>query len=224
MSITVTSYPKRAEELGARIQQPRLHELIRRFLYEQENPDSDIPGSDVSLEDCPPFNNDIRVFHSAIARFYAPSNLCGVGGMYREHIRSCPSWFNDGPRRDTVLVITDSTVQGMAGMTVGRVLLFFSFSHNAIRFPCALIHWMIPIGHQRDADTGLWMVKPEYIAGNRPHLAVIHLDSIARATHLVGVYGSGSLPDDFHYSYTLDSFRAFYINKYADHHMHEFLH
>ncbi|KZP19656.1 hypothetical protein FIBSPDRAFT_911331 [Athelia psychrophila] len=220
----VISYPKCAEELGAHIEQPRLHELICRFLYEQENPNSDIPGSEVALEDCPPFDSNIRIFHSAIACFFAPSNLCGAGGMYREHIRSCPSWFNSGPRRDTVLVITDSTVRGMAGMTVGRVLLFFSFPKEGARVPCALIHWMVPIGHQCNPDTGLWMVKPEYLEGNRPHLVIVHLDSIARATHLIGVYGSTLLPDDFHFSYTLDSFRAFYINKYADHHMHEFLH
>lgn len=83
---------------------------------------------------------------------------------------------------------------------------------------------MIPTGHQRDPDTGLWMVKPEYVAGNRPHLAVVHLDSIARAAHLIGICSIAPLPDDFHFFYTLDSFQAFYVNKYTDHHMHEFLH
>ena len=52
---------------------------------------------------------------------------------------------------------------------------------------------------------------------------MIHLDSIARGTHLLPVYGSGFLPEDFHYVVSLDAFKSYYVNHYIDHHAHEFL-
>ncbi|KDQ60531.1 hypothetical protein JAAARDRAFT_126067, partial [Jaapia argillacea MUCL 33604] len=51
----------------------------------------------------------------------------------------------------------------------------------------------------------------------------VHLDSVERAVHLIGVYGSGLLPADFPHEDSLDAFVAFYVSRYADHHMHEFL-
>ncbi|KIJ64676.1 hypothetical protein HYDPIDRAFT_89545 [Hydnomerulius pinastri MD-312] len=69
----------------------------------------------------------------------------------------------------------------------------------------------------------MWVVKPEYTPSGRRSLAVVHLDSIARAAHLLPVYGPSVLPEDLHFSQSLDAFRAFYVSRYADHHMHEFL-
>ncbi|KAJ6563500.1 hypothetical protein B0H10DRAFT_1688189, partial [Mycena sp. CBHHK59/15] len=80
----------------------------------------------------------ITIHHSAIARFYAPSDLGGAGGMYRERIRSNPNW-HGYPRRDTVLIDVDSPVMG--GIVVGRVHLFFSFSFRDEDYRCALINW-----------------------------------------------------------------------------------
>ncbi|KDQ60532.1 hypothetical protein JAAARDRAFT_126257 [Jaapia argillacea MUCL 33604] len=54
-------------------------------------------------------------------------------------------------------------------------------------------------------------------------MAVIHVESIARGAHLIGLYGLTFLPEDFHFSYTLDAFQAFYVNKYGDHHLHQFV-
>lgn len=156
-----------------------------------------------------------------MAQFYAPSNLCGAGGMYRESIRSTPSWRGGNERRDTVFIGLDADKPGMAGMAVGRVFLFFSFSHADVEYPCALIQWLNPRDHV-DESTGMWIVEPE-VVGQSPGLAVIHVDCIPRAAHLIGVCGSSPLPEDFHFSYTLDAFEAFYVNHYADHHMHEFL-
>jgi hypothetical protein len=109
----------------------------------------------------------------------------------------------------------------MHGMEIGRVFLFFSFTHSDTHYPCALVQWYRR--SRQDDDTGMWVVTPEVERNRRPTLAVLHLDCIARAAHLLPVYGSELLPDDFHFSYSLDSFRAFFVNRYMDHHTHEFL-
>lgn len=209
--------------MAKHINQPRLVELVQRFLYDQENPDSDISSADVPLNHCPHFSGRVFVYHSATARFYAPSDLCGAGGMYRERIRSNPSWRGEYARHDTVFIETDPDLPGMQGMNIGRVLLFFSFTYNDAEYPCALIHWLVPDGTEADSDTGLWVVKPEYEGNGHRTLAVVHLDSVARAAHLIGVYGTQFLPSDLHFSHSLDVFRAYFVNRYADHHMHEFL-
>ncbi|KIJ62152.1 hypothetical protein HYDPIDRAFT_30701 [Hydnomerulius pinastri MD-312] len=217
------NYSTDLDELAASIEQPRLPELVRRFLFDQLNPDSPLTSSDVPLGNCPRVLSRISVFHSAVARFYAPSDLCGAGGMYREFIRSCPSWRKEYPRRDTVFVCTGSEADPMLGMVIGRVYLFFSFVHSGVYYPCALVHWLVPIGEQPDPHTGLWVVKPEFERNGRRTMGVVHLDSVARAAHLIGACGTSCLPDDFHFSDSLDAFRAFYVNRYADHHMFEFL-
>ena len=38
------------------------------------------------LEDLPLFNGELKVYHSAVARYYALSDICGVGGLHHEHI------------------------------------------------------------------------------------------------------------------------------------------
>lgn len=180
----------------------------------------------VPLSDCPQFNGRVFVYHSAIARFYAPSNLCGAGGMCHEYIRSTPLWQGEYPRHNMVFVTTDSEHDGFMGMCIGRVYLFFSFVYKGIYYPCALVHWFVPVGETVHDETGQWVVKPEFV-GNGPsrqqHLAVIHIDSIARGALLSPVYGSRYLPDDFHFSFALDAFHSYFVNNYADHHMNEFI-
>ncbi|KDQ50125.1 hypothetical protein JAAARDRAFT_108042, partial [Jaapia argillacea MUCL 33604] len=63
---------------------------------------------------------------------------------------------------------------------------------------------------------------PEFTGNGHSSLTVIHLNSVERAAHLIGVCGSGFLPADFFHEDTLDTFGAFYVSKYADHHMHDF--
>lgn len=142
--------------------------------------------------------------------------------MYRERICSNPSWRGEFPRYDTVFVETDSELNGMAGLTIGRLLLLFSFKDRDRVYSCALVHWLIP-GNEPDPDTGMWVVQPEYEGNGRRTLAIINLDCIARAAHLLPVYGSSFLPEDLHFSDALDVFRAYFVNPYIDHHSHEFL-
>ncbi|KAJ7016290.1 hypothetical protein C8F04DRAFT_1215764 [Mycena alexandri] len=212
-------YPKYLTALAAHIAQPTFPLLLRRFLHtEVHGPlaDDAVPPS---LEACPTFDGEIIVHHSAIARFYAPSDLCGAGGMSRERIRSNPRWHGYA-RRDTVLV--DVGGQAMRGLVAGRAMLFFSFEFHEKEYQCALVHWFIPVGDVPDPDTGMWVVEPEYI-GAHPSLQVISVDAIARGGHLIGVYGASALPEDFHFSDSLDAFNTYFVNHYADHHMHELL-
>ncbi|KAJ7825616.1 hypothetical protein B0H13DRAFT_1657897 [Mycena leptocephala] len=143
--------------------------------------------------------------------------------MHRERIRSSPRWHGAYARRDTVFINIDSEVPGMLGMIIARVFLFFSFTHRDTYYPCALIQWFPRHALTPDDDTGLYVVTPEVYGNRQKSLAIVHLNSIARAAHLLPVYGSSLLPEDFHFSYSLDVFRAFFVNRYADHHTREFL-
>ena len=86
------------------------------------------------------------------------------------------------------------------------------------------MNWFVPVEDEPDSDvTGMWVMHPEHV-GNAQTLDVIHLDSIARGAHLLPVYGSGFLPEDFHYSLvSLDAFKSYYVNHYINHNAHEFL-
>ena len=144
--------------------------------------------------------------------------------MHREYIWCNPLWRGERHRRDTVLVSVNDSQHGMHGMLVARILLFFLF-HDVYHdedVPCALVNWFIPDGDGPDEATGMWVVKPEY-EGRAQTVEVIHLDMIARGAHLLPVYGSGFLPEDFHYSVSLDVFKSFSINHHIDYHAHEFL-
>ncbi|KAF5386119.1 hypothetical protein D9615_002170 [Tricholomella constricta] len=218
-------YPKSLNLLSPFLQQPRLPEYIRRFLYDQLNPNSMIFGMDVELDDCPTVSNILRVdvFHSAISTFYAPSDLSGIGGMHRERIRATPSWKNGPGRFDCVFIETggDDDLEGFQGLHVARVLVFFSFMYDGITYPCALVQWFTTYGGSPCNKTGMWRVRPDLDALGRRVTSVIHIDSILRAAHLIGCCGDYMLPWQFSYTDTLHSFQSYYVNKYADHHAHE---
>jgi len=109
----------------------------------------------------------------------------------------------------------------MKGLTPVRVILLFSFIHQHKTYPCALVEWFKKYGSHPDKETGMWKVRPHFI-GRRRLTTVIHLDSLLRGAHLLPVFhGATHLPVDFHYSYSLDAFEAYFVNKYADHQMYE---
>src|ERR1019366_8729195 len=138
---TARGYPNSIEALAAQIKQPRFLELVRRFLYKQLNPGADNPLDDIPLHQCPVFTGRIFVYHSAVARFFAPSDLCGAGGMYQERIRSNPNWHGEYVRYDTVFIQTGSEIGTMKGLTIGRARLLFSFASGGICYPCVLVDW-----------------------------------------------------------------------------------
>jgi hypothetical protein len=88
-------YPNMIEALAAHIEQLRFPKLLQCFLYDQLNPDVDILADDIPLHHCPVFNGQISMYHSAVARYFASSNLCDVGSMYQEWICSNLEWHNE---------------------------------------------------------------------------------------------------------------------------------
>ncbi|KAJ7166623.1 hypothetical protein C8R46DRAFT_1094922 [Mycena filopes] len=219
----IRGYPRAPAALAQYLDLPTLVPLIRRFLYSQNNPDRDldIPLADVPLDDCPDAPTNVKTFPSAVARFYAPSDQSGMRGMLHERIRAVHSWRRGPGRYDCVFVEGDPTLPGFRGLLAARVLLFMSFKHHGVTYPCALVTWFSAIGDEPCPDVGMWMVEPDVDHHGRRIMDIIHVDSILRGAHLLGIYGDAFLPRHFKYSDTLDRFKAFYINKYADHHAHE---
>ena len=80
------------------------------------------------------------------------------------------------------------------------------------------MEWFKKVG--LDPVTGMWVVFPDAVQG-RHKRSVFHLDSFLCAAHLIPVFGTHKVPRDFHFSYSLDSFKAYYVNKYIDHHANE---
>ena len=152
---------------------------------------------------------------------HAPSDLSGLGGMHRERIRATPHWKGGPGRYDCVYVAKDDGAEGFAGLHVARVNLFFSFSLDGNLYSCALVEWFATYGEAPCEDTGLWRVIPDYNVTGRRMCSVIHVDTILRSAHIIGVAGSEMLPIRFTYHDTLSAFKLFYVNKYADHHAHE---
>lgn len=114
----------------------------------------------------------------------------------------------------------DDSQPRMMGMNVVRVLLFFSFNYNGVEYPCAIVEWFQMVG--LDDVTGLWVVCPNVTEGKQDR-SVLHLDLFLRGAHLIPRYGMQKLPLDFHFSYSLDAFQAYYVNKYIDHHANKII-
>ena len=106
----------------------------------------------------------------------------------------------------------------MHGLDVTCVCLFFSFTFYGKSYPCALVHWYSHVGHGPDDDTGMWIVKADEDAGGAPSAAILHLDTIVRAAHLIGIYGEDFLLSGLTPEQSLDLFCSYYVNKFIDHH------
>jgi len=142
--------------------------------------------------------------------------------MRREYIRAAPTWRNGHARYDCVFINAQPELPGMRGLEVARIFLFFSFVHLGVSYPCALIQWFSVVGDEPENETGLWMVEPEVHDDDRPYLAVIHLESIFRAAHLIPAYRTSHfVRRSLTMHDTLDEFKFFYVNRYADHHTFE---
>ncbi|KAJ6620106.1 hypothetical protein B0H10DRAFT_2362631 [Mycena sp. CBHHK59/15] len=213
----VRRYPRDPTMLANHLNIAELVPLICRFLYLQHNPEHnpDIPLSQVPLNDCPNAPHSVMTFPSAIAKFYAPSDQSGIRGMLRERIRAVRSWRGGAAG--------NPDLPGFRGLLAARVLLFISFKHRNITYPCALVTWFLAIGDEPCPDVGMWMVEPDVDRRGKRVMDIIHVDTILRGAHLIGIYRHHFVPRHFKYSDSLDSFKAFYINKYADHHAHEIM-
>jgi hypothetical protein len=206
------------EALAIEIREPRFPALIRRFLYNQLYPNNIFSSSEVLLRDCPTISTRIKVFNSAVTTFCAPGDTSrGISRMRREFIRAAPKWQKGFPRYDVIFLNRDAKFLGVRGMDIVRIRQFFSFVHSDTTFPCALVQWYTLLGDGPDEDTGMWVVKPKENEVGESVVTIIHLDCVIRACHLIGVFGDDPIPK-VRFDQSLDAFKAFYINRYADHH------
>ncbi|KAH6904373.1 hypothetical protein BKA70DRAFT_1193076 [Coprinopsis sp. MPI-PUGE-AT-0042] len=212
-------YPKLLEDLALHIEEPQFPRVFIEYLYSARHPNRMLPP-DIHL--FMEFTSKIYVYHSAVARFYAASDACGVGGMQRQTIRCNPDWHNRA-RMDTVFV-SENDEPGMQGMLIAQTRLLFSFTdpYDDRTHSCALVNWFPTVGDEPDPVTGMWVVKREVVNHIRP-LQVIPLDAIVRGSHLLPDFGKGKLPDEFCYTDALDAFNRYFVNCYIDHHCHEML-
>jgi hypothetical protein len=217
-------YPKTLAHLSQHLGLPQLEEHIRRFLYDQENPNSNIFGMDIELNACPQVSSTLRidVYHSASTLYHAPSDLSGIGGMHREYIRATLSWKHGDARHDCVFIEKDADEVGFRALGVAQVQTFLSFYHNDKKYSCALVRWFEAVGDAPCPNTCMWIVQPDiYIRSRRRICTIVHINSILRAAHLIGIGGPTFLPQKISPSQSLYAFKSFYVNKYADHHSYE---
>ena len=160
-------------------------------------------------------------FSTAVATFYAPSNLCGTGRMCCEHIHAVTSWRCSKPQHECVFINTNELKPGMHGLSVAQVRLFFSVTLKCAKYPCALVHWYSLVGDSPNENTGMWVIEQDILDNRKPWTAVIHLDSILHLAHLLPVYGDKQAPRDMKHTDTLDIFEEFYVNKFTDNHAFE---
>jgi hypothetical protein len=209
-----------AEDLATDMDQPDFFLLIQQFLYGQDHSDSDSSTSQ-ALDNLPPFHEKITVYPSAVTTFYSPSDISRVGGMCYEHIRAVDSWSKGPAQYDCIFTVTDPDVPGMCGLNIAHVRLFFSFTFNGIKYLCTLVHWYSRAAESADTGTRMWVVEPDSTDDGKLFTSVIHLDTIIRTAHLLPVFGEGFVSRTLSFTDTLDEFRLFYVNKYADHHAFE---
>ncbi|KIJ98505.1 hypothetical protein K443DRAFT_9104 [Laccaria amethystina LaAM-08-1] len=167
-------YPHKLNELSDFIRQPQFSLALSQFLFMHDHPDRQVPSR---LEDLPLFEGNIKVYHSAVAVFYSPSDTCGPHGMHHERIHSSPSFYGH-EHQDTVFVVLDDSKKGMEGMEID--------------FSCALINWFVH-DDEPDVDTGMWTVQLECDWRGEPTVEVIDLDTIAQGAHLLPIFGSSKL-------------------------------
>ena len=212
-------YPDQVDKCG-------LTRLIQEFIYNQHHPDScahDVPN-------LPPFYEKITIHTSAIATFHAPSDLSGIGGMKHEHIHAIKSWRHGSGPYDTMFINVahndddSSSPQGLLGLGVARAHLFFSFTLDGVKYPCALVQWFSCTQDMPSDITGMYTVVPDRLCNGQPVMMVIHLNTVFRAAHLLPVFCSQpALSKRQRHEQTLDSFSEFFVNRYIDHHSFEVL-
>ena len=144
--------------------------------------------------------------------------------MFRERIRAVDSWRRGPARHDCVFVQHDPNKPGFRGLYVARLRHYFSIRHNKTRFPCALVSWYSTIGNTPCPDTGMWRIKPDFDNMGDLAMLIIHIDSMVRGAHLMGIAGTTHIPHHLTFDCSLvDAFQTFYVNKYTiDHHAHEY--
>ncbi|KAN0137167.1 hypothetical protein V8E53_005164 [Lactarius tabidus] len=142
--------------------QHNFHKLVQHFLFDQVhlndiNPPS---SSDVTLEECLPFNSPISVYHSMMAVFYSPSNpsiprICGLDivrllALFSFVWRALHQWFKHTAKEVDVsmgmwVVQPDNNANGSPAV---RVIHLYSVLCTAHLMPvfgnCFIPHSLTP--------------------------------------------------------------------------------
>jgi len=208
---------------------PKLPNLIWWFLHYQfwNNSDASNSDSDVSISTLLGFNRKIYLHTSATSVFFAPSDPSGIHSLCQEQIQSTLKW-QEGPlQQDTVLVDTGNRGNmqlPMSSYVAAWVLFFFSFTYAGDKYPVALVWWYLPFidSRCRDRETGMWLVECKYCNG-KPHLAVVHVETIFCTVHLLPFFGMEPVSLDVTPDNSLDRFCVYYVNRFADHQSFEIL-
>ncbi|KAF8224104.1 hypothetical protein L208DRAFT_1513386 [Tricholoma matsutake] len=128
----ISFYP---EDIATEIEQPDLPDLIQQFIYNQQHPDH---CSDTSVSALPTFYGKITIYPSAVATFHAPSDILGIGSMHRERMHAVKSWRKGPGHYDTIFINTDPSVEGMKGLDIACVRLFFHSLMMVLNIPVIL--------------------------------------------------------------------------------------
>ena len=105
----------------------------------------------------------------------------------------------------------------MLDMDIAQVYCFFSLTHTDEQsFSCALVHRIDRIADEPDELAEMWMVAPSFIDKSE-NLTVIHIDTIVRGAHLLPIFGHQPIPPSVSFYNSLDVYRGFYVNGFADH-------
>ncbi|KAF8811354.1 hypothetical protein BYT27DRAFT_7253052 [Phlegmacium glaucopus] len=177
----------------------------------QENPEDDTPLDDIPLDQCPAVSGKVCVFPSTVSTYYVLSDKSGIRGLFRERIRAVDSWRKGPGRHDTVFLSGDPDLEGFCGLLVARVRLLMSVVHNKVTYPCALVSWFLAVGDDPCPDTGMWKVEPDFDSTGGRVMVVVHLNTILRSAHLMGVAGHSFVPPELKFFNSLDAFREFYL-------------
>ena len=68
----------------------------------------------------------------------------------------------------------------------------------------------------------MWLIERKYRNG-KPHLAVVHVETIFRAVHLLPFFGMEPVSPDVTPDNSLDRFCMYYVNRFTDHQSFEIL-
>lgn len=146
--------------------------------------------------------------------------------MQTKSIRSTPLWRKGAACHDCIFIGTspDPLETGMQTYTV-MLHMYSHFSHLYSRahtyFLCTVILWFDKVGGGPDKNTGMWVVCPASLASHAQKLAVIHIDTIYHAAHLIPVYGSHLISCNIQPHQSYDTFCTLHVNKFTDHHAFE---
>ena len=203
-------------ELTISIDAPEIGPLFLWFLHMYDLVDEHLLDSGHCTEDLKAI-----IVRSATCVYFPLSDCNGIAPK-REILRATLSWRNSLPCHDMVLVKT-GLVPGPHGLSVAWLHLLFSFTKSNTCHNVALIQWYSYLGDSPDEDTGMWAIKKERESNGLPIIDFIYIDAIVQSCQLLPIYGRGMIPCQVTHMTSFNCFQAYYVNKFADHHLFELL-